>query len=303
MNTIDPKIIDHLQKTYDIDLIKDILLGKNDRILFYADTHNPSDIELHVIRGEKGLLGFNQEDKIELNDLFNRMDLNNRYSDVAGKKEYMEYVRRNLFVFNNDSDITFPIRMNDERIWIRVISIPIKNHIVSYQIANVTTFLNHEEELYDKTHRDSLTHLFNKYTLDYHYGLRYLWKNFHAIYLDLDNFKIINDTYGHHIGNEVLIQFSQMLNTYTSEYNHFYRIGGDEFVGLFFEEEEKIKSIAESIIKETRKITVNQLNMLITVSIGVMKATQSDDLIRKADDLLYRVKSSGKNNYLYDIEK
>jgi len=303
MNTIDPKIINHLQQTYDIDLIKDILLGKNDRILFYADTKNQSNIELHVIHGEKGLLGFNQEDKIELNDLFNRMDLNNHYADVAGKKEYRDYVERDLFVFDRDSDITFPIRMNHERIWIRVISIPKKNHIVSYQIANVTAFLNHEEALYDKTHRDSLTQLFNKYTLDYHYGLRYLWQNFHAIYLDLDNFKIINDTYGHHIGNEVLIQFSQMLKTFTSEYNHFYRIGGDEFVGLFFEEEEKIKNIAESIIKETRKITVNQLNMLITVSIGVMKATQSDDLIRKADDLLYRVKSTGKNNYLYDVEK
>ncbi len=302
MSIIDSKIVNHLQQTYQIDLIKDILLGRNDRILFYGDTINPNHIELHLIHGDKALIGYDQDEMIEINDLFQRMDFDNRYAEVSGHKEYQDYVRRNLFVFDRDSDITFPIRMHNERIWIRVISIPIKNHVVSYQIANVTSFLNHEEALYDKTHRDSLTQLFNKYTLDYHYGLRYLWEKFHAFYLDLDNFKIINDTYGHHIGNEVLIQFGQLLKKYTSEYNHFYRIGGDEFVGLFFEDEEKIKTIAEQIVKETRKINVDSLHMLITVSIGVIQAKQADDLIRKADDLLYRVKSTGKNNYLYDIE-
>lgn len=303
MHVIDPKTIDFLKQTYQIDLVKDILLGRNDRVLFYGDVINPQHIEFHLIHGEVELLGYQKHEKIELNDLFNRIDLNNRYAEVAGKKEYLDYVNRNLFVFDRDSDITFPIRMHHQRIWIRVLSMPIKNHVVSYQIANVTNFLNHEEELYDKTHRDSLTQLFNKYTLDYHYGLRYLWDRFHAFYLDLDNFKIINDTYGHHIGNVVLIEFAQILKKYTNEYNRFYRIGGDEFVGLFFEDEEIIKQIAENIIKETRLIKVNELNMLITVSIGVIQATHRDDVIRKADDLLYRVKANGKNSYLYDIEK
>ena len=138
--------------------------------------------------------------------------------------------------------------------------------------------------------------------MDFHYGKRYLWKDFHVVYLDLDNFKVVNDTYGHRTGNEYLIMFSNVLKKYTSEYNHFYRIGGDEFVGLFFETEAFMKDLAKKLLMETHEIRLENISMKVTVSIGIVKATQSDDVIRKADDLLYRVKASGKNNYMYENE-
>jgi diguanylate cyclase (GGDEF)-like protein len=302
MSKLNEQTVSQLKKDYDINLVEDILLGRNDRVLFFADTINKNNIELKRLHGQMDLLGFREDDTIELNDLFNRLDLNNKYAEVAGQKEYQAYVKQFLFVFDRESDVTFPIIIHGQRVWMRVILVPIKNHVVAYHLTNVSYLLESEEALYEKTHHDSLTQLFNKYTLDFHYGKRYIWPNFHVLYLDLDNFKIINDTYGHHAGNECLIKFSAILKKYSHDYNHFYRIGGDEFVGMFFETEDYIKEMAKNILNETKQISIERVNAKITVSIGIVKATKSEDVIRKADDLLYRVKSEGKNNFIYEIE-
>ncbi|MDX9691415.1 MAG: GGDEF domain-containing protein [Acholeplasmataceae bacterium] len=301
-NKLNPKVTQKLKESFDIDLVDDVLLGQKNRVLFYADVSNPKSIELCHIHGDLTMLGFKQNDVIELNDLFNHIDLDNKYAEVSGKKEYKQYVNDFLFLFQKSTDITFPVIISGSRVWLRFISTPIKNNIVAFHVTDASFILNQEEKLYEKTHRDSLTGLFNKYTLDFHYGKRYLWKNFHVLYLDLDNFKIVNDTYGHRTGNEYLIMFSNVLKKYTSEYNHFYRIGGDEFVGLFFETEAFMMDLAKKLLTETREIRLKNTSMKVTVSIGIVKATQSDDLIRKADDLLYRVKASGKNNYMYENE-
>ena len=100
-----------------------------------------------------------------------------------------------------------------------------------------------------------------------------------------------------------LILFSQILKELESEYNRFYRLGGDEFVGLFFEDEKTVKHIAESIISKTKKIHSDKFHKTASVSIGIVKAVQAEDLIRKADEVLYKVKNAGKNHYLYEIEK
>lgn len=301
-NLIDSKIAKQLKKDYEIDLVEDILLGKNDRVLFYADTKDKSHIELIKIHGNLENIGFNDGDIIELNDLFHHMDIKNKYAEVSGVTEYQDYIKEFLFVFDRESDVTLPVIINHKRIWIRVITTPVKNHIMTYQLSNVSQLLDKEEALYEKTHRDSLTMLFNKYTLDFHYGKRHHWDNFHVLYLDLDNFKLINDTYGHHAGNQYLIAFSDILKKFSSEYNRFYRIGGDEFVGLFFEKDAFIKQMAEKILHETQNIHIEHIEARVTVSIGIVKATKSEDIIRKADDLLYRVKSNGKNSFIYEIE-
>jgi diguanylate cyclase (GGDEF)-like protein len=300
--SLDSNIVKQLKKNFDIDLVEDILLGKSDRALFYADTKDRSHIVLKKIHGDLSNIGFSDHDEIELNALFKRLDMNNKYAEVSGMKEYQSYIEEFLFRFDRETDVTLPVKIDQNRIWIRVITTPIKNHVIAYQLSNVSFILEQEEALYEKTHRDSLTMLFNKYTLDFHYGKRYHWSNFHVLYLDLDNFKLINDTYGHHAGNQYLIQFSNILKKYSSEYNQFYRIGGDEFVGLFFEKENYIKQMAKEILKETQMIRIENVEARVTVSIGIVKATKSEDIIRKADDLLYKVKSDGKNSFIYEIE-
>lgn len=126
--------------------------------------------------------------------------------------------------------------------------------------------------------------------------------DFHVMYLDLDDFKPINDRHGHALGNEYLMAFANILKSYQQGYNQFYRMGGDEFVGLFWGSDEDIKTIAKSIIHETQMIKFPPDERGITVSIGIMKATKRHDVIRKADKILYDVKNKGKNRFEYVVE-
>lgn len=293
-----------LKIKYDLDIVDDILLGKKDRLLAYADVSNIHDIELRLIHNSFELIGLEQKPSYQLKSILEMMDFDNRYADVSGKETYKQYVYNEVYNFKSEVDLSFPIMTQTGRRWIRYSSFPIEKHkhIIAMFISDITPLLNQEEALYDKVHRDPLTQLFNKYNFDYHYGKRYLLEDIHVLYMDLDDFKQINDLYGHHIGNQYLVAFSEILKSYESELNHFYRLGGDEFVGLFFEKPERVKQIAQEIIDQTCALTIGNIKERVTISIGIIKGTSRIDLARKADDILYKVKSKGKNHYLYEVE-
>jgi diguanylate cyclase (GGDEF)-like protein len=283
-----------LRETYGIDVVDDILLGRKNRVVLYADVSNPDSVILHVIFGNLTLLGFRDSESIPFSALMSSFDFHNKYAEVAGKQEY----------FTQETDVTFPIISGGRRKWLRCIVFPVETHsgINVFSITDVTELLNGEELIYEKTHKDSLTNLFNKYTFDYHYGLRYRFPDLHVLFLDLDDFKVVNDTNGHPAGDHCLQVFSDVLQSFQHDYDLFYRLGGDEFVGLLFGTPEYVKAVAQEIIDETQKICLPNAEMKISVSIGIVKAVQADDLIRKADEILYRVKKAGKNRFIYEIE-
>ena len=295
---------EELKKKYDIDIIFDVILGRKDRVLLYGDISDKNHIEMKVISGTLEYIGLPNGQSFILSELLNHIDLTNKYAELSGKGKYLDYVYSELFSFHKEIDVTFPVCIEKKRKWLRFNNFPVEKNknVVTFFVTDVTELLDKEEKLYEKTHKDALTNLYNKYSLDYHYGQRYQLPNFHAIYLDLDNFKIMNDTYGHASGNEFLRKFSIILKTHETEKNKFYRIGGDEFVGLLFESEEKIRDITKNILEETREIQIPNCDKNVTVSIGIIQATKREDVIRKADDVLYKVKANGKDNYLYEIE-
>lgn len=292
-----------LYKDYQIDIIEDILLSSKDRVLLYGDI-SKENIELFVISGTLELIGFPDSNSIKLTTFLDYIDLSNKYAEIAGKNEYLAYVRNQLFSFTDHFSFTIPILKNKNRVWVNISFELVKDHpqICIFYISNLTTMMIEEEKNFYKSHTDSLTGLLNRYTFDYHYGLRYKKENLHVIYLDIDNFKEINDTFGHATGNQYLIALAKVLKSHQSNYNLFYRLGGDEFVGLFFEEEEKIKTMVKQLLIEISQIELIEKAIHTTASIGVVQATIGEDLARKADDLMYEVKKSGKNNFIYRIE-
>jgi len=293
-----------LQTKYQLDIVHDVLLGKSNRIICYAEIADPKNVFLSVIAGTFKTIGLVDKPEMTLNELLTYYDPNNKYAEVGSVEKHWAYIYDNLHRFKDKASATLPIINQGDRRWITVDLLPIEKRedIIVYFITDVTEVMNAQELNYEKSHKDSLTGLFNRYTLDYHYGERFLWPNFHVLYLDIDDFKPINDKHGHHIGNEYLIAFAQILKKYESGYNYFYRLGGDEFVGLFWEEEDKVKEIAESIIEDTNRLLFYPDERGITVSIGIMRATKRHDVIRKADEVLYEVKNKGKNHFVYVVE-
>jgi len=122
---------------------------------------------------------------------------------------------------------------------------------------------------------------------------------FSIMLFDIDNFKEVNDTYGHSVGDDVLKDITRLVKSEIRESDFLYRVGGEEFVVLFPQTSlQSAKKVAEKI----RKIIQNNLNTIenrtITVSIGVCEVEANDTgdfLYKKVDQLLYKAKKSGKN--------
>lgn len=121
--------------------------------------------------------------------------------------------------------------------------------------------------------------------------------------IDLDNFKEINDTYGHIVGDKTLQIFAEVLKTYSREDDIICRLAGDEFVTFYPEltsREIAAKKAADIIHLFAEKMSALGYADVVSVSIGIMMAKGDEDFIslyNNADKSLYFVKNNGKNAY------
>ncbi|WP_419765831.1 MAG: diguanylate cyclase [Arcobacter sp.] len=129
------------------------------------------------------------------------------------------------------------------------------------------------------------------------------------ISLDLDNFKTINDTYGHKVGDIVLIEFTKIVNLFMRKSDLFGRIGGEEFsIVLQNTSIEDSFIVCEKIRRKVENTTLKHENKTIqfTVSIGIVQLTSEntvDELLEKSDLALYQAKENGRNTIVkYDLK-
>ena len=172
--------------------------------------------------------------------------------------------------------------------------------------------IQNQKEAYEHlaTH-DNLTKLpnrtlfFDRLEQAIHRANRYDYKLV-VLFLDLDNFKSINDTYGHQAGDEVLIEMTRRMNTVARESDTIARLGGDEFALIL--EDVHDKSVTIERIKEGMKIMhepfdIATASLHIEFSVGAsiypQDATNSKKLLHYADVAMYRAKSLGKGGFCF----
>lgn len=124
--------------------------------------------------------------------------------------------------------------------------------------------------------------------------------NFAVLMMDIDDFKKVNDTYGHRKGDEVLNKIGKCLKDSIRNTDFVARYGGEEFIIILKDINEKnAKEIGEKIRKNIEKLQVSKIEEPITMSIGIAmfpKHSQfKEELIEKADQALYNAKEKGKN--------
>lgn len=173
---------------------------------------------------------------------------------------------------------------------------------------------NPVEKIHTQATHDFLTGLPNRFLL-YRYimeAMVYSHKNgtsLAVLFLDLDGFKIVNDTYGHNVGDELLKMVSQRLLSNIKISDAVSRLGGDEFVVLLYDVKNKdnVEEIAKrikSVISE--QYIINNQTINIGTSIGVSiypnSALHYQDLIAQADKAMYEAKKAGKNNIKFACE-
>lgn len=209
-------------------------------------------------------------------------------------------------------------RRKDGKEIIEFLTIMKLNHKKSINYVSIFSdisedILNQEMLQYMATH-DSLTGLLNR-TETHNKIENYIEhskKNktlFAIIFIDLDNFKIINDSLGHIIGDKLIIEISRKLSSYIDDYDTVARFGGDEFLIILNDlnhigEENKI--VEQIISLFSKPIKVENHNLKTSASIGIVyypeKYTQNSsvtNLLRKADIAMYEAKELGKNQVAY----
>ena len=128
--------------------------------------------------------------------------------------------------------------------------------------------------------------------------------NFAILFLDLDRFKMFNDSLGHLVGDRILMETARKLEHVVQSVDLVARLGGDEFVVLL-EERQDVQSaihVADKILMEfQRPLNLEEREILVSTSIGIALGTtnyrEATDLLRDADIALYQAKAQGKGRY------
>lgn len=126
---------------------------------------------------------------------------------------------------------------------------------------------------------------------------------FTIIYIDLDGFKQVNDTFGHFVGDDVLREVASAIRNGSRQSDTIARIGGDEFIALFPETDFPSASIVINNIHDLISEVAKKSGWPITSSVGAVTylepLEQLSDMVKATDDLMYQVKKSGKNSVLH----
>lgn len=188
-----------------------------------------------------------------------------------------------------------------------------ENDVINYVsvFTDITEIKKSQSELNFLAHHDALTSLPNRLFFNQKLDAslshaKRIESKLAILFIDLDRFKNINDSFGHTAGDHLLIQLSKRLKKTVRMEDTLCRISGDEFIILF----EDIKS-TETVVHAIEKImdvfsssfTIEEHNIRITASVGIslypMDGNSATDLIRNADAAMYRAKDEGRNTYQF----
>jgi diguanylate cyclase (GGDEF)-like protein/PAS domain S-box-containing protein len=216
--------------------------------------------------------------------------------DVASTKN------KEILAFRNDGS-TLPIELTISKFYIE------SHPYFTIITRDITERKRYEETIKYQAFYDSLTSLPNRLLLKERLASEILHCNqtnekLAVLFLDLDRFKLINDTLGHDVGDKLLKIIAMKLKACLSKKDTISRIGGDEFVILLpgLVQEENLGYIASKILQAIKEpISIDGHDIYITISIGVTiypnDGEDEETLLTNADIAMYRAKQEGKNNF------
>ncbi len=236
-------------------------------------------------------------------------------ADMESAKEALKTVLENGFIESYEK--TCLVKDNKRLIINMSASLMPDKQRFLISVKDITDMKKHEKELEYIAHYDPLTGLPNRVLKSDRLRQAMLQVNrkggyVAVVYLDLDGFKEVNDTYGHDIGDQLLVGVSLRMKKALREGDTLSRLGGDEFVAIIADMSDT--SIAIPVMQRlldaaNQPIIIDKKSINVTASIGVSfypqenEKVDGDQLIRQADQAMYLAKQSGKNKYhIFDSE-
>ena len=125
-------------------------------------------------------------------------------------------------------------------------------------------------------------------------------------YIDIDGFKLVNDSFGHSVGDKLLVALAEKMTKSLRKSDTISRVGGDEFIALYMDvlNEESVAPLLIKLLDALCEAMIIDSHPIdISASVGVSFYPQKEELemaqlIRQADQAMYRAKKSGKNRYV-----
>lgn len=298
------KIIDK----YGVDVIRDALLADDYHIVFCFDFNQKEKAEINILSGNLESLGIAETDELYVSDILHILDYDNPVADVIGKEFYLEYLFDKMSRTNGVTEMHFPIRIQGQMLWVvctcQIVKVADDYKLIFGRVNWVTSSTPDAIKFYETTYRDELTKMYTRQALIYHLEQARNTDHSYGLYFDIDNFKRINDIFGHRTGDVYLTQLGRKFIHKHEPDVFYYRIGGDEFfIYMVNSTEEQAYRKAMQIIYDVEKLNPEGEQAEVSASIGIVPIIGSDfdmdDLLDLADRTMYHAKGKGKGNISY----
>lgn len=271
-----------------------LFANSEDRIVYT----NPAFMRIWMVREIDNLVGRSVADVMQFSaNVLAQPDNFSKYlMQVVGTHEISDTVEISMADGRLITQVSYPVRARDGavigRMWI---------------YEDITRERQTAEQLIYLAERDSLTGLYNRHRFQEELArmitdAKRRQSSGALIFFDLDEFKYVNDTFGHRAGDAMLIRVAGEVNTLVRRNEFFSRLGGDEFALLIQEGgEADAGALAERIVRAISQIPFRfeGQNLRLTASLGIalypLHATDVEGLITHADTAMYQAKEAGKN--------
>jgi diguanylate cyclase (GGDEF)-like protein/PAS domain S-box-containing protein len=240
--------------------------------------------------------------------------------EIEFKKSFVDFLdeKSNRAILNDEGfliigenlESRFINKAREEKdLLITVTTIPgTENHVAS--LTDISELKEAERQISHQAFHDTLTNLPNRALFMEHLkmaikrGKRRTDYHFAVLYMDIDRFKLVNDSLGHSVGDNLLNAFAERLRVSLRDIDILARLGGDEFVILIEDiENEDYASIVAERLQQALKhpFMVNNKEIFAPASFGVVPNTQDynlpEDIMRDADAAMYHAKEKGRAQY------
>jgi diguanylate cyclase (GGDEF)-like protein/PAS domain S-box-containing protein len=233
------------------------------------------------------------------------------YVDPSRRDDFVRIMATYGYVRNFESQV---YRLDGSIIWISENARAVTNEngeVEFYEgtVVDITERKNHEEALQHQASHDTLTNLPNRILLMDRIEraiskAKYECQKVAIVFVDLDHFKLINDSLGHHVGDRLLLEISSRLSNCIRSQDTVARLGGDEFILVLTEQidEQHISNIIQRLLESITQPWINdQHEYSLSCSVGISCFPKDGDtaeaLLQCADAAMYKAKDAGRNTF------
>ena len=301
------------------DDLKSLVTQMYQNLLEHIDSQDNANKEqvINYLRDAVNVVSSISDDKIDSIE-HAKSAFDNAYKEIATKsissyehtnKKFEQLTQMHEKTMSNFSDSAIDVSSISEKFS------DIQNHMMDeVKKANsiISQLSSQVENLERDSNLDALTKVFNRRALSSYLERICSQQNIkyelHLLILDIDDFKIINDTYGHIAGDKILIFIANILKKTLRDGDKIFRFGGEEFIVILNRIDalhcHKIATRLLNLVSNNKLIYKGE-GLNVTVSMGATAYTNSDTpdtLIARADKALYKAKANGKNRIYSEVE-